>query len=423
MDFPKAAGWHVLIGDNGSGKSTVVRAIAMALIGKDLGAVPLQPSYWLKKNTFLGTTVINIFQDSKFDGLNDSNSILDINNLEKPTKAPAIDFKNLQSRITFLKGNLNVLDPNDSAIQKMELLDSHLIMLNVGDGQNTYIDWGVNGWFSAGFGPFRRFTGGNIENEKLFKSHPRIGAHLSLFREDIALSEALDWLKDLDYQRLMEKESNDEEARSTFIYRNVIKFINESEVLPYNTKIKGIDKNGVNFVDGNGMTISDFDLSDGFRSILSIAFELIRQLVNVYGASATFETYESGDVRIHLPGVVLIDEIDAHLHPSWQTEIGQWFTKYFPKLQFIVTTHSPLVCRACEHGTIWRLASPGSGEASGEITGTDRERLIYGNILDAYGTEVFGQNTVRSNQSNTKLDRLGRLNMLSALGKITPKEE
>jgi len=116
-------------------------------------------------------------------------------------------------------------------------------------------------------------------------------------------------------------------------------------------------------------------------------------------------------MMIDLPGVVLIDEIDAHLHPSWQTKIGQWFTRYFPKIQFIVSTHSPLICRAAENGSIWRLAAPGSDRPSEEITGTDRERLINGNILDAYGTEMFGANVSISEESNKKLNELADLNV------------
>jgi hypothetical protein len=120
---------------------------------------------------------------------------------------------------------------------------------------------------------------------------------------------------------------------------------------------------------------------------------------------------------------VLIDEIDAHLHPTWQTRIGKWFTKYFPQIQFIVTTHSPLICRASEEGSIWRLTAPGSEEPSAEITGADKDKLIFGNVLDAYGTEFFGKSPVRSTASDEKLDKLGQLNMLAALGKISEEEE
>lgn len=137
------------------------------------------------------------------------------------------------------------------------------------------------------------------------------------------------------------------------------------------------------------------ELSDGFRSILSLTFELIRLLIATYGTSAVFAKTGS----IPLPGVVIIDEVDAHLHPTWQTKIGQWFTKYFPKLQFIVTTHSPLICRACgKTGKIFRLAAPGSGKESGEITGIERDRLVYGDILDAYATDAFGEDLERGEE-------------------------
>jgi hypothetical protein len=193
--------------------------------------------------------------------------------------------------------------------------------------------------------------------------------------------------------------------------------------LPHSAQIEGFDKDGIIFKDGNGNRIPILELSDGYRSILSLTFELIRQLVRVYGAQAVFADIEKGKMEINLPGVVLIDEIDAHLHPSWQVDVGFWFTQYFPQLQFIVTTHSPLVCRAAEKGSIWRLAKPGTDSEAQEITGIEKDRLVYGNILDAYGTELFGKNTVRSTQSNKKLERLGRLNMLYALGKIKPTEE
>jgi hypothetical protein len=309
-------------------------------------------------------------------------------------------------------------------VKIIEIPDGIMTLYHIGSGgQEMYKRWGQRGWFSCGFGPFRRFSGGNPENDKLLKAFPRMGAHLSLFGEDVALTEALEWVKELDYKRLKESEKPNNGQENTIAYHNLIKFINESKLLPHGASIKEIDKDGILFTDGNNSPISILELSDGYRSILSLTFELIRQLVRVYGAQVVFADIEKGKMEINLPGVVLIDEIDAHLHPSWQVDVGFWFTKYFPQLQFIVTTHSPLVCRAAEKGSIWRLAKPGTDSEAQEITGIEKDRLVYGNILDAYGTELFGKNTVRSTQSNKKLERLGRLNMLYALGKIKPTEE
>ena len=162
-------------------------------------------------------------------------------------------------------------------------------------------------------------------------------------------------------------------------------------------------------------------MSDGYRSVLSMTIDIIRFLIETYGVEKVFPN--KTQVTIDLPGVVLIDEVDAHLHPTWQTRIGQWFTKYFPNIQFIVTTHSPLVCRACENGSIWRLAAPGSSNESGEITGTYKKRLIYGNVLDAYGTEVFGENVSISEESDDKMNRLTLLNNKSIQGETSDAEE
>ena len=47
-------------------------------------------------------------------------------------------------------------------------------------------------------------------------------------------------------------------------------------------------------------------------------------------------------------GVAPIDEIDAHLHPAWQREIGFRLKQRFPKGQSIVTSHSPMICHAAD---------------------------------------------------------------------------
>ena len=265
-------------------------------------------------------------------------------------------------------------------------------------------------------GPFRRFIGGNLEKEKLFKTNPQLGSYLSIFGEDVALSEALSYVKELYIQKLEKKTKLD-----TLDY--LIKFINEAHLLPHKTQIDRVDSKNVFFREGNENRVAALQMSDGFRSVLSLTFELIRQLIRVYGSDLVFRKIKKGNMVIDLPGVVLVDEIDVHLHPTWQTHIGNWFLKYFPNLQFIVTTHSPLVCRACEKGSIWRLAAPGSNQESGEVTGLDRERLIYGNVLDAYGTELFGQDVERSDQSQKKLERLAHLSQLNAFGKISDPEK
>ena len=87
--------------------------------------------------------------------------------------------------------------------------------------------------------------------------------------------------------------------------------------------------------DQTGEMIVD-DLSDGFRSVISMVADLAYRMVRLnpqLGEQAVVDT----------PGLVLIDEIDMHLHPSWQQTVLLDLQKAFPKVQFIVTTHSPQV--------------------------------------------------------------------------------
>lgn len=259
------------------------------------------------------------------------------------------------------------------------------------------------GWFSVGFGPFRRFYGGDIEVMRVHFSDPRAAAHLSLFGENVALTEALTWMKELHVKRL------EKHKAETLLLEHLIHFVNTCELLPFGVKIHEVNSEGVTFKDGNGILVSLRNLSDGFRSMLSLIFELIRELVRVYGDKAVFSNSGKDLFSIDLPGVVLIDEVDAHLHPTWQTRIGSWFTKYFPKMQFIVTTHSPLICRGASKGTIWKLSAPGKERSFSEIVGYEKDQLIYGNVLDAYETEEFGIGTARGEEGKALQKRYNEL--------------
>lgn len=83
-------------------------------------------------------------------------------------------------------------------------------------------------------------------------------------------------------------------------------------------------------------------------------------------------------------------------------ELGNGLQKHSEICSLFVATHSPLICRACENGSIWRLAAPGSNQQTGEITGEDKDKLIYGDILDAYETDVFGAKITRGEEGKEK---------------------
>ncbi|UUO13798.1 AAA family ATPase [Dolichospermum heterosporum] len=88
-------------------------------------------------------------------------------------------------------------------------------------------------------------------------------------------------------------------------------------------------------LDKDGVTINVTQLSDGERGLLALVLDLARRLCQ---ANPNLEDpLENGKA------VVLIDEIDLHLHPRWQRTIVDQLTQTFPNCQFIATTHSPLI--------------------------------------------------------------------------------
>lgn len=89
------------------------------------------------------------------------------------------------------------------------------------------------------------------------------------------------------------------------------------------------------------------ELSGGFKSILSVIFSIIDWCEGVNEG-------EEGLIE-KACGTVLIDEIDAHLHPEWQFSIVKNLKNLFPNLQFIFTTHSPHVISSAEKNEIIRI--------------------------------------------------------------------
>ena len=154
-----------------------------------------------------------------------------------------------------------------------------------------------------------------------------------------------------------------------------------------------------------------------------MTFELIRQLASQFGAENVFS--EEDPTIIKPAGVVVIDEIDAHLHPNWQRRIGKWFCKHFPNVQFVVSTHSPLVCQSAENGSIFLLPEAGSANEATMLEGTEFNRLVYGNVLDAYGTEAFGGEAAltRSQESKQKHQRLAELNNKEIVKRLSQDEK
>lgn len=93
-------------------------------------------------------------------------------------------------------------------------------------------------------------------------------------------------------------------------------------------------------IDHGGITLDVSQLSDGERGILALVLDLARRLSQANPSLA--DPLRNGEA------IVLIDELDLHLHPKWQRTIVEHLTGVFPRCQFIATTHSPQIVAAVE---------------------------------------------------------------------------
>lgn len=82
-------------------------------------------------------------------------------------------------------------------------------------------------------------------------------------------------------------------------------------------------------------------LSSGFRTLIGMVLDIAYRM-------AILNPFLRDEILNETPGIVMIDEVDMHLHPKWQWNIIKALKKTFPRVQFIVTTHSPIVVASCK---------------------------------------------------------------------------
>ncbi|HRE89680.1 MAG TPA: AAA family ATPase [Myxococcota bacterium] len=85
-----------------------------------------------------------------------------------------------------------------------------------------------------------------------------------------------------------------------------------------------------------GRILEPSQLSAGYRTLLALISDLARRCVLLNPAAGARAPYET-------PGLVLIDELELHLHPKWQRQVVKGLQRAFPKIQFVCTTHSPQI--------------------------------------------------------------------------------
>ena len=149
-------------------------------------------------------------------------------------------------------------------------------------------------------------------------------------------------------------------------------------------------------------------LSDGYRNVIKIILDIATRM-------CILNPYLKGDALKKTPGIVLIDEVDLSLHPTWQKRIMGILKEQFPRVQFICATHSPFIIQSLEEGELITLDQPLDSEYSGEGL-EDIAEDVMGVVLPQYSErkrkiyEASKQYFAALKSANTQaeIDELGK---------------
>ena len=162
-------------------------------------------------------------------------------------------------------------------------------------------------------------------------------------------------------------------------------------------------------------------LSDGIRNMIGLVADIAHR-------TARLNPHLGEGAATGTPGIVLIDEVDMHLHPQWQQVVLQSLQKAFPLIQFIVTTHSPQVLTtvrkenirifSCDEEGKWSAREPASsplahesGDALANIMGTHPRPEIEGILPDLHAYEQLARagkgDTDEAREIQKRLDAAG----------------
>ena len=221
---------------------------------------------------------------------------------------------------------------------------------------------------------------------------------MSLFDSEQTLVNPVSWLKD---QKLLELEksldginANGEikELPNSFPVALLEKMF--YELLEKNVEIT-IDGNGVFFKE-KGTNLTFDQLSEGYKSVIIFVSDLLYRL----NKNALI-----GETTNEFKGIVLLDEIDLHLHPKWQRVIVKKLRQLFPNVQFIFTTHSPTIIQgASEDAIIYRVYRNKEDGKTRVTEAYHRKNLDHLMVNTLITSPLFGLGDSRMNSDDDNSD-------------------
>jgi ABC-type branched-subunit amino acid transport system ATPase component len=174
----------------------------------------------------------------------------------------------------------------------------------------------------------------------------------SLFSDSVELLNAEEWLLQADYAARAGSNAATRkraEKRRDEIKEILINLLPDVDDIKFAQITEKQSKPGVEVKTPYGW-VSIKDLSLGYKTLIAWMVDL---------ASRMFTRYPDSPNPLAEPAVVLVDEIDLHLHPKWQRTLMSYLSERFPNTQFIATAHSPLVVQAASDANVVLLRREG----------------------------------------------------------------
>lgn len=342
MPRPSLPNLNLLLADNGYGKTTLLKAIALAALGPAVGRSGIYP-YKLIRREGGQTTLESASLQASF----------------VTHEQDHCDFSIIDSQVKIRpEGDLELLEWDHEDEKKW-----HPVFSSDSDAL-----------FMVGYGSTRRVSKSN-RFEQSSRSSPRAARVMGLFEEDYSLRPLNSWLPRY-------SESNQLRGRYVQVEHLLCKLVGRG-----GWQFTGRqDKEGEYLFAKGGTEVPFPALSDGYRAFLGWVGDLLYHVC---------ETCPSGKKLVENRGIVMVDEIDLHLHPSWQMTVLQDLARALPNIQFIVTSHSPLIVGGLEWMNIIVLQAA-TRQASKAVRipwavhGLDADQVLLSDFFGLQSTRADG---------------------------------
>lgn len=358
--------WTVILGDNGTGKTTLLQSISLFETEERLSP----PDFKIMRAGPKMKKIAAFFIEKDFLNYKDNNQIA--NNKVVLLTLTDIVFVSPEDKTNKLE--IQLFKNGGIATPSFDLEDK--------------VELDIYGYGASRFMNLKAES--ESENENC----------ITLFNDTAKLVNAEEWLLNMDYAASRESHLKSfAEKRKKLIIEVLLDLLPDIRDINFTTPTKEKLTPSLEFETEYGYWVSIHNLSLGYKTMVAWMVDL---------AARMFKRYPESNNPLKEPAIVLVDEIDLHLHPKWQRKIFDYLSDKFPKTQFIVTAHSPLIVQSApKDANIVVLRK--SEDGSHVIIDNDVKSVQNWRLDQILSSDLFGGLPVRNDDVEEMLKRRNEL--------------